>query len=234
MHQQNNMRNFSFIVTQDVLNLGVKIITTRIFGVKNFKTNNTLDEFIETQLCEIKQDWQNKNWKEDKILEGFRTLHTKVGRSNRDYPASPEVLLKNHLEKDRFPRINAIVDLYNLISLQTQLALGAHNIEKIDGNVTLRLTGGKEHFLPLGKTQKEKIFPGEYAYCDDGNNIICRLETIQVEPTKITEEATDIFFIIQGNENTTIEYIRRASENLVQIITNFCGGSGSLLTSFVI
>lgn len=223
------MKPFSFSVTQDVLDLGVKIVTTRISGVTNFKTNAKLDEFIQNALSEIKQKRQDKNRKDDSILQGFRDLHTKVGKSNKDYLASPEVLLKNLLERDRFPRINAVVDIYNIISLQTQLALGAHNIEKIQGNVTLRLTDGSETFLPLGHTEPTKVQPKEYAYCDDANNIICRLEVLQVEPTKIIENLHDIFFIIQGNENTTQRHVQDTAGNLCRKITEFCGGKYTFL-----
>ena len=34
--------------------------------------------------------------------------------------------------------------------LESKLALGAHNIDKVDGNVTLRFTDGTERFLTLG------------------------------------------------------------------------------------
>lgn len=223
------MKNLTFTVTNRVTALGVKIVTTRITGVKNIKSTPEIDAYIKQELEVIKEKWSGKSWKEDKVLEGFRILHTKVGRSNRDYPASPEVLLRLLLERDRFPRINAVVDLYNLISLKTQLALGAHDIEKVHGNITLRLTDGTETFWPLGHTETEKVPVGEYAYCDDGNNIICRLEVLQVEPTKITEQATDIFFIIQGNGNTTQEYVKNAAEKLCETITRFCGGNAAFL-----
>lgn len=61
---------------------------------KNFQSNETLNDFVVTQLTEIKRDWQGKTWKENNILQGFRDLHTKGGRNNRDYPVSPEILLK--------------------------------------------------------------------------------------------------------------------------------------------
>lgn len=224
MVELSDMRTLTFSVTQEVLDLGVKIITARISGMENRKTSEAIDEYVTESLRNVQEKWYGKNWKEDAILQGFRDLHTKVGRSNRDYIASPEVLLKNLLERNRFPRINAVVDMYNIISLKTQLGLGAHDIEKVQGNITLRLTDGTEHFLPLGKTEEEKVFPGEYAYCDDGNNILCRLEVLQIEPTKITENAQDIFFIIQGNANTTNAYVKQAAEELCQTITRFLGG----------
>ena len=119
--------------------------------------------------------------------------------------------------------------LYNVISIKTLLALGAHNIENVQGNVSLRLTKGNEIFLPLGHTKEVQIPAGEYAYCDDGNNIICRLEVLQVEPTKITLDTENIFLIIQGNVNTDNSYIQDATNELLDLLVKFCGGTYRLL-----
>lgn len=33
--------------------------------------------------------------------------------------------------------------------MDTKLALGAHDLDKIEGNITLRLTQGNENYIPL-------------------------------------------------------------------------------------
>lgn len=223
------MRPLSFTVTQDVLALGLKIITAHISGLTNREVSKEFDAYKETELEKVKEQFASKKYKDDPILEGFRTLHTKVGRSNRDYVASPEGLRRLFLERGRFPHINVVVDIYNFVSLKTGLALGAHNIDEVRGNVTLRLTKGDEVFIPLGQDEPESVFAGEYAYIDDGNNIICRLEMLQVEPTKVTIDATDVFIIIQGNENTTDEYVRNGATEVCELLTNYCGGEYSFL-----
>jgi DNA/RNA-binding domain of Phe-tRNA-synthetase-like protein len=225
------MKNLDFIVTEDVIKLGVKIITARVSGIKNIKNTPELDLYINSELEKIKAKWEGESFKENPILLGFRELHAKVGRSNRDYPSSPEVLIRMLLEKGRYPRINCVVDIYNLFSLKTQLALGAHDINFINGNVTLRLTKGDEKFQPLGSSENVKVLPGEYSYIDDENNIICRLEVLQVEPTKITLGSQDIFLIIQGNSKTTKSYIKDTTDELLEVLIRFCGGKATLLNS---
>lgn len=165
------------------------------------------------------------------MLAGFRDLHTKVGRSNREYIASPEGLRWLFLERGRFPRINVLVDAYNLVSIKTGLALGAHDIDRVRGNITLRLTKGDETFIPLGKTEPVKVFPGEYGYIDDENNVICRLEVLQVEPTKVTTETTDVFVIIEGNTNTSVESVKGAAQEVCNLITQYCDGTSHFLNS---
>lgn len=223
------MQKINFSITDEVVSLGVKVLTVQISGVKNTTSIPEFNEYLQKELDQRKNSWQNKNYKEDSILQGFQDLHSKVDRSNRDYPASPEVLLKLFLERDRFPRINTIVDIYNLISLKTQLALGAHDVSKIKGNVTLRLIKGDESFVPLGKQEVTQVPAGEYSYVDDENNIICRMEVLQVEPTKITLDTKDIFLIVQGNAKTENVYIENAANEVVELIKKFCGGESVFL-----
>ncbi len=223
------MKNLSFSVTKEVTDLGVKILTARITDIQNSDSNAEFETYKNSELEKIKQQWVNKKYKDDPALVGFRDLHTKVGRSNREYVASPEALRWLLLERGCFPHVNALVDIYNLISVKTGLALGAHDIDKVQGNITLRLTKGDETFIPLGKVEPVAIFPGEYGYVDDGNNVICRLEVLQVEPTKVTSDSKDIFMIIEGNANTNTEYIRNTAKEVCELIIKYCGGSYSFL-----
>lgn len=225
------MKDLKFIITNEASILGIKVLTARLTGVKNEKSTTELDQYIKSELDRIKEYWRNRNYEEDEILLGFRDLHTQVGRSNRDYPASPEILLKSLLERDRFPRINGIVDIYNLVSVKTRLALGAHDINCMNGNITLRITQGNENFLPLGATKSVSIPAGEYSYVDDENNIICRLEVLQTEATKITLDTKDVFLIIQGNPNTTTAYIEQGAREVIDLILKFCGGKYTYLNS---
>jgi DNA/RNA-binding domain of Phe-tRNA-synthetase-like protein len=223
------MKDFSFNVNPEVLNLGVKIVTARISGVQNSKNNAEFEKYKIEELEKIKETFKGKKYNDDHILAGFRDLHTKVGRSNRKFVASPEDLRYVLLEKNKFPHVNTLVDIYNLVSIKSGLALGAHSIDAINGNVTLRLTKGDEAFIPLGKKEPELIFPGEYAYIDDKNNIICRLEVLQIEATKITEDTHDVFMIIEGNANTTDDYVKKYAKEVCELITTYCGGKYTFL-----
>jgi len=221
------VKPLGFNVTKEVLNLGVKVITARIIGVNNSEINQDFEIYKNEELENIKKKLTGKNYKDDPILQGFRDLHTKVGRSNRDYVASPEGLRRLFLERSRFPHINTVVDIYNLVSLKSGLALGAHDVDKIQGNVKLCLTKGDEIFIPLGADNQVAVFPGEYCYVDDGNNVICRLEVLQVEPTKITTSAQDIFIIVEGNANTSFEYVAEMAKEVCTLIKRYCGGDVS-------
>ena len=52
-------------------------------------------------------------------------------------------LIKQLEKNDDLPFINQVVDIYNIISLDTKLALGAHDMDRVDGNVILRFSNAR-------------------------------------------------------------------------------------------
>lgn len=160
----------------------------------------------------------------DPVLEGFRELHRRFGVPTRKLHSAAESLARAVERRGDLPRILPIVDVYNAISLETGLALGAHDAERIAGNVSLRLTNGTEGFHPVGAGSPEPIRAGEYAYVDDANDVICRLEARQVEKTKVTTATRDLFLIVQGNPATPPETVRAGHDLLVSVLIRFFGG----------
>lgn len=221
--------NITFDIADEIHKLG---ITGSYFIIQGLQNKENDVEFLQLRQAVLQTILPNLSKEEivnDPILQGFRLLHDKVNRSNKKNVASPENLLLMLAEQRPIPNINLLVDIYNLVSLETRLAIGAHDLKKIAGNIHLRLTDGTEGFHALGYAAPQSVGPGEYAYIDDANDIICRLEVRQVEKTKITLETTDCFFIVQGNSATSDQYVSDAAQRLIQLVKQFCGGSERLL-----
>ncbi len=206
-------------------------------GVHNQPENDEFEAYRREELARLIVEYGREGFlRDDPVLTGFRDLHTRVGRSNRRFIASPEALVSRLLRTGSLPRLNLLVDIYNLISVQTRLALGAHDLVGIDGAIVLRLTDGSESFHPLGASEPEPVFPGEYAYIDSTdaagatvgtvvtNDIICRMEVLQVEKTKIEAHTTAAFYIVQGNPNTPADAIAAAADQLQILTRRYCGG----------
>ncbi len=217
-------KSFRFDVEPVVTDLGVKVKCFLMKGLDNISPSPDFEAFRLAELARLKGDLSEDNIQKNDILAGFRTLHEKVGKTGKRWTSSPENLGKMLLATSTLPDINKIVNIYNLVSLQTNLALGAHDLEKITGNVTLRLTNGTEKVWPIGAKEAEKISAGEYAYCDDANEVICRLEVRQVEKTKVLPQTKDIFFIVQGNPNISDGYIDETTGSLIQLLQKYAGG----------
>lgn len=218
-----------FDISDEVTALGLQGAYFSMGNIRNKLTDSEFEEIKEQAIKELLSDLSDDKIKENTILSGFRRLHDAVGRSNKKNVSSPENLLHNLLRTGQLPRINLLVDIYNLVSIKTFLAIGAHDLANVSGNIHLRLTKGTEKFLPLGSEQLKIVSSGEYAYIDDNEDVICRLEVRQVEKTKVTEHTTECFFIVQGNPATDSDYLKMCTEQLINLIKKFCGGQEHML-----
>ncbi len=224
-----NADNLSFTISDAVNNLGLKGTYLVFKNLENRAFDNNFEN-LKSKILESFVNHLSKDFiKANKILEGFRILHKKVDRSNRKHISSPENIILYIIRYGTIPHINLIVDIYNLISAKYLLALGAHDISFITGNIHLRITEGSENFIPLGMQSPKLISPGEYSYIDDDNDIICRMEVRQVEKTKVVLNTKECFYIIQGNEKTANDYIEKVSDELIQTTKKFCGGEERIL-----
>jgi DNA/RNA-binding domain of Phe-tRNA-synthetase-like protein len=219
-----------FHISPDVLARGLTVACLTIGPLRNTPTSPEFQRFREEVLREIQQDLTPEQIEMDPTLQGFRRLHEAFGVSNRRNIAAPENLLRFLLKTGDLPRINLAVDLYNLVSVKTRLSLGAHDIARLVGDIHLRRTDGTEECWPLGAAAPKGIAPGEYAYIDSGaNEVICRLEVRQGEKTRVTEETTDCFYILQGNAFTPAASVQAAARLLMEWTRRFLGGEARLL-----
>lgn len=223
-----------FFVQQAVLDIGVKIVFAVVEEIDNHIDSNEWRNYREEKIKELLKQYQDLDIHTDPILEGFHILHdrSKVKR-RKNIPAS-ENLIKLLKKNGNMSYINQAVDIYNIISLETKLALGAHNIDKTNGNVTLRFTDGTESFQPIGTTEPTVSAKHEYSYWDDSNEILCRLEIRQVEKTKVDENTKNIFYIIQGNEATENDFLLETAQRIIDTTAKYCGGSGRVVIPEII
>ncbi len=220
-----------FIVQPEVRNLGVKCIGVEIDGVDNHTISKEYLAYRENTIERLYNQYQGYDIKHDDIIEGFYQLHEKVHVKRRKNPPASENLVKLLLKHGDLPSVNKIVDIYNILSVKTKLSLGAHDIDHVTGNVQLRFTHGNELFIPLGQSEPVAVQANEYSYIDDDNEVICRLEIRQVNKTKVTEDSKNIFFIVQGNEKTSNDYILEVANELIELVTKYAGGTGKILNT---
>jgi DNA/RNA-binding domain of Phe-tRNA-synthetase-like protein len=200
--------------------LGVRGIYFNIRGMQNRAAEDCeISQFVAEQLARVPGELESSD-----IIRGFTGLHRKVSSKWKKLKPSPEILLAYVRERGSLPRVNGLVDVYNAISVTSCTAMGAHDLARVSGDIALRLTRGDERFWPIGALEPGKISPGEYAYIDSSNEILCRMEVRQVEKTKITLDTHDAFFIVQAHAQVEWAVVEDAALQLEQACMRFFGG----------
>lgn len=221
--------DIKFSVEDEVRNLGVKILAVIIENIDNTEISKDFKDWRKERIDTLISNYKDYDIKSDKVIEGFYKLHEKVGVPRRKNLPASENLIKLLTKREELIEINKVVDIYNIISIESKLCLGAHDIDKISGNVVLKITDGTEIFLPLGAEEPKPINKGEYSFVDDNNDVICWLDIRQVDKTKVTEESKNVLYFIIGNEENSYEELNEVANRIIDITTKYCGGSAKII-----
>jgi DNA/RNA-binding domain of Phe-tRNA-synthetase-like protein len=212
-------------VAPDVLDLGLSVCALVMRGVDSSRTPPELVAYRRAVGQRLAAHWKNRSISAHPAIREYHRAHEQVGVT--DLPPAPEKLITYVRRNRDFTASGAVVDCYNIVSARTLLSLGAHDLGKLATPVTLRRSTPDDVFVPLGQTQEQR-WPGEYSYIDPHRQIICRLEVLQCEATKVTSASRDIVIFLQGNRCLPPAVLLKGAWLLAEMIQTFCGGTPEL------
>jgi DNA/RNA-binding domain of Phe-tRNA-synthetase-like protein len=116
------------------------------------------------------------------------------------------------------PRVNALTDLYNAISVIHQVPLGGEDLNAYAGSPRLIRAAGDEPFdtTANGETVVEHPDTGEVVWCDDTGVTCRRWNWRQGRRTQLTEETTAALFILDALEPMSDDQLAAARDELVE------------------
>ena len=151
-----------------------------------------------------------------------------VGVKPRRHPPSTQKLLELALKRGVLPQVNNLVDAYNLVSVRTRCSLGAHDLDRIAVPVELRLFRGDEYFRPLGTGEDKPVNRGEFGYVDGENRVVCRLDSLQAEFSKVTGATSNVLLIVESTTAQTEVRIQQVIDEAIETVLNYCGGNAEV------
>lgn len=157
------------------------------------------------------------------ILESYRALVRKCGRSLKKFPPAAENLIAQVRRTQKLPSINAAVDAYNIVVIRRFLALGVHDLNKLGSSISFRTSPGNESFRAVGGKETKFTQKGDLVYADE-NRVLAWLDSKDSDEVKIDVETKELTIIIQGTDATSREYNRAALEEACRLIQQFSGG----------
>ena len=207
------------IINKSIAALGIKSVVIGI--AKNVNPNAKLsDSFLEKQ--KKMEEWAlNCNIDEvfnHPVIQGYKDLLQSVGRSvKKNLPTVP-ALIRNIQHRGSIPCINSIIDIYNVEALNSFLAIGGHDFDKIHDYIEFTVSEREDIFLPILSTEKH-VAKTDYVYRDE-KGILAWLDVRDGENYKFDDKTKNAIFIIQGNLNTSVEMrmeaLKRIQDDLAE------------------
>ncbi|MEQ8393828.1 phenylalanine--tRNA ligase beta subunit-related protein [Thalassobaculum sp.] len=145
--------------------------------------------------------------------EAYRAFGAKPNRT----PCSAEALRKRAMKQGALPAINAVVDVYNALSLRYAIPVGGEDLQAYAGSPRLIVADGTEPFETSanGEPVIETADPGEVVWRDD-SGVTCRRWNWRQGPrTRLTEDSRDMWFVFERLDPMPMEAVEEAAQSLV-------------------
>ena len=127
-------------------------------------------------------------------IAAWRDAYRAFGAKPQRTRNSAEALLRR---ADALPRVNALTDAYNAVSVRHQTPLGGEDLDAYDGPLRLTRATGDEEFSTMSSGAETIEHPdaGEVVWRDDAGVTCRRWNWRQCYRTRLTDDTTNAIFI---------------------------------------
>ncbi len=125
-------------------------------------------------------------------VETVRKAYKALGKDPARYRGSAEALLRRIVAGKGFPQINAVVDVINLVSVESRLPIGLYDLGHVTGEIIFRAGRAGETYKGIGKYDLN--LEGLPLFADDAGPH--GSATSDSERTMVTTETKEILAVI--------------------------------------
>ena len=188
-------------------------------GFNNAADNPQIAALLDQSVQDFAARHADDNVRELPGVKACRDAFQTLGMNPNKFMVSIEALAKRVQKNAALPHINPLVDLGNALSLKYEVPMGAHDIDKMEGDIVVRFSTPEDHFLPMGETEAETMSEGEICYVSGHTVKTRRWLWRQSEDGKIDPETSHVFFPIDGFTTVNAPAVLSAWEELARIVS---------------
>jgi DNA/RNA-binding domain of Phe-tRNA-synthetase-like protein len=151
-------------------------------------------------------------------VEATRSAYKALGKDPARYRGSAEALLRRIVAGRGLPQINTVVDVINLVSVESRLPVGLYDLAHVQGDIVFRRGRAGETYKGIGKFDLN--LEGLPVFCDSvgphGS------PTSDSERTMVTAETRHVLAVIVSFGGT--EGLERWTKRMSELFTQFAAG----------
>lgn len=185
------------------------------------KNNIDLENYRNDVLDEVSNKYNIENLKDVKLFRFYRDFFWNIGIDPTKIRPAAEALIRRVVSGKTIPRINNLVDTYNLTSIKTGIALAAFDEAKIKNEITARFSQPREEFFGIGM-KNPQILKGNEIIITDDEKIIAVYPYRDSNETKIISQTNNIRLMICGVPQISQDIMLKTENLVVQNIKRFC------------
>jgi DNA/RNA-binding domain of Phe-tRNA-synthetase-like protein len=180
-----------------------------------------LDAFVDVVIGEFRERLRLESLKDEPALRAYRDFYWRVGIDPTKTRPASEALLRRVLQGKELPRINTLVDAYNLASMRTHVAIAAFDAARVSGDLMMRLARPGETFLGIGM-ERPVVLVGREVVVQDERALVAIYPYRDADATKVTLATKDTVFMTCGVPGISEEVLRVADATTTDFVERFC------------
>ena len=192
-----------------------------VAGLQVRERDARLDAFVPILVQEFRDRLRLETLKDEPTLRSYRDFYWQVGIDPTKIRPASEALLRRVLQGKELPRINTLVDAYNLASMKTRIAIAAFDAAHTYGDLRMRLAREAESFLGIGM-DAPVVLKGVEVVCEDDEGLVAIYPYRDSHRTRVTTTTADTVFMtcgVPGIERTTLV---QAADTTREYVERFC------------
>jgi len=205
---------------------GLEALLFDVSGVRIGPTDDAGGAFIEERIATYRGAYALETLKDEPCLRAYRDFFWRVGVDPTKVRPAAEALLRRVIQGKPFPRINALVDAYNLASAETRIALAAFDKAKLRGDLWMRRARAGETFSGIGMDAPVTL-TGVEIVCEDADRLVAMYPYRDADASRVSSATHDVRFLVCGVPGISDETLREAAAVAANLVTRFCGGSAT-------
>ena len=143
------------LVDESIAKLGIESVVIGI--ARDVDPNAPLPDSFLTKQKDM-EDWALGCTMDDvldlPVVRGYTDLLQRAKRSVKKNPPTVPALIRNIQHRGSIPHINSVIDIYNVESLRSLLAIGGHDLDKVDERIEFTINEEEGSFLPILSADK--------------------------------------------------------------------------------
>lgn len=151
-------------------------------------------------------------------IEATRQAYKALGKDPARYRGSAEALLRRVVAGKSLPQINSVVDIINLVSIESRLPIGLYDREHVVGDVVFRAGRAGESYKGIGKYALN--LEGLPVFADNAGPH--GSATSDSEGTMVTEDTKEVLAVIISFSGP--QTLPRWTERLSALLTQYASG----------
>jgi DNA/RNA-binding domain of Phe-tRNA-synthetase-like protein len=187
--------------------------------VQSNETSPALEELLRASEQAILKLPDPRSVLESSAILATRSGYKTLGKDPARYRGSAEALIRRIIAGKGLPRIHAIVDIINIVSVESRLPIGLYDLAHVRGDITFRAGRAGETYKGIGKydlnLESLPLFADEL-----GPHGSATSDSERTMVTPATQSVLAIFVSFGGPEN-----LERFCERMKSLLAEYASGT---------